>query len=552
MRQGRDRPAFALLLVLLVLAGSALVVTSAIMDADAQVPRARATLGATRARALAWSGVQAAMAEIGAQREALLAGGEPRLTRAWTVPLDDGGAEGVVRLVPPDGPSGAFDADGAAPLAVSESAKIDLNRATPEMLALLPGLGEDGAGIVVSGRAQRQWGSVQEVEAELGGSTRGELDAAPDAAAGGEAAADWRGLVTAYSADANVQSGVGGESSARGRRRIDLNVEWSERLERAVTDRFGADAAASLQRVMSAGASFKSSGDIVRALRQAGAEPRAWGVILDAFTTTSADFLLGRVDVNRAPREVLVCVPGVDEAAAEAIAAARDRLDEATRLDPAWPVMEGALTPEQFEQAADWLTTRSFQWRIRVEAGLASPEMDSGESGVGADPSAPLRDRVVYEAVIDASAIPVRVAYLRDVTYQDIADRLEQERAAAAAPVEGPETGDAMPSGTSGDAGDSAALEWQAEPDDHAAGEEEVDDGTDSGADAAPGESESEPDSGASIREPPEAHGGRTGEDGERAQPESDRAGSGGSMNSGAGGSRRPGRWAPGAGAGGR
>jgi hypothetical protein len=98
------------------------------------------------------------------------------------------------------------------------------------------------------------------------------------------------------------------------------------------------------------------------------------------------------------------------------------------------------MTPSQFQSCVDSTTTRSMQWRVRIEAGISRSGMEAevsprgrrgtardgaiGGSFRGADADrrddAQLDDRVVLEAVIDVSSQRPRVAYLRDVTHLEL------------------------------------------------------------------------------------------------------------------------------------
>ena len=93
------RHAMVLLSVMLVVTIAALAGTTAMYFAQAQMAATRTTLKRTQSRAMAWSGVQAAMAEIADQREKLLDGGAPELTLEWELFAEEAGARGVVRLL---------------------------------------------------------------------------------------------------------------------------------------------------------------------------------------------------------------------------------------------------------------------------------------------------------------------------------------------------------------------------------------------------------------------------------------------------------------------
>jgi hypothetical protein len=91
-------------------------------------------------------------------------------------------------------------------------------------------------------------------------------------------------------------------------------------------------------------------------------------------------------------------------------------------------VTEGVLTPQQFSQAIDWITTRPMQFRVRIEAGMATRD-ERGEIELEGALSRPM----TLEAVIDLAGPRARVAYLRDVTHLGLVQERtrEQERIAA-------------------------------------------------------------------------------------------------------------------------
>jgi hypothetical protein len=186
-----------------------------------------------------------------------------------------------------------------------------------------------------------------------------------------------------------------------------------------VDDRFGEGASTAVKQFFDRGTKFKGMADIVAAAISANVEPKDWAPIVDALTASADPYLIGLVDLNHAPAEVLSAVPGISVEAAGRIVNARDSVDAAARRTPVWPVIEGILQPQEYVKAADHLTIRSLQWRVRVEAGTASAsDQDHGEQ------SAVLADRVVLEAVIDVASERPRIAYLRDVTLEDQVERL--------------------------------------------------------------------------------------------------------------------------------
>jgi DNA uptake protein ComE-like DNA-binding protein len=405
-----------LLAVLLIIVLASLVGTTVLIVADADRAGAEVSLRRTQSRALAWSGVQAVMAELANQREELLDGRKPRVTEEWTLVGDERDeVRGVFRLIP-------LSLDG--PLA-SESARLDLNSATPEMLARLPGVGPDLAELIVAARDRVPFASVEgllEVEgvgAEmLFGPPEGDGPGPGEGWAQG--APPLASLVTVFGFDPNVQLGLGPTGFGhRGELRLNINTPWSERLERALADRFGQDFAGGVKGIMES-RQFRKDSDLAAILIDFGVDPAEWLQTFDVFTTSPDPYLPGRVDLNTAPAEVLAAVPGIDEAAAGRIVGMRGQLSEDLLRSVTWPVVEGVLTPEQFQSAADWITTRSMQWRVRVEAGFESAEQASESS---ASDARKLRDRIVLEAVIDVASERPRVAYLREVTLLDPARR---------------------------------------------------------------------------------------------------------------------------------
>ena len=139
----------ALFLVLGVVAAAAMMGAVVLTTGDSTATASDRHAERVLLRAAAWSGIQSAMAELAKQRPDLLAGKAPTLTPEIVL-SDEASAERlVVRLLPWKESTEDTNQDtgqSEAPLATPESAKIDLNRATPEMLTAL-GLSEAAANI---------------------------------------------------------------------------------------------------------------------------------------------------------------------------------------------------------------------------------------------------------------------------------------------------------------------------------------------------------------------------------------------------------------------
>ena len=80
----RDR-GFVLLVVLVVVAAAVLAVTGTIFLVRGEVAGTANAGETTRTHAVAWSGVQAVAATLGAARGEILAGGDPTVEREFTV-----------------------------------------------------------------------------------------------------------------------------------------------------------------------------------------------------------------------------------------------------------------------------------------------------------------------------------------------------------------------------------------------------------------------------------------------------------------------------------
>lgn len=85
--------------------------------------------------------------------------------------------------------------------------------------------------------------------------------------------------------------------------------------------------------------------------------------VIDRLTWTDGKVLPGLVNVNTAPREVLRCVPGLDEGDVNALLARRGGSDGA---DLSWVL--DALPPEKAGPAGAHLTGRSFQYSADIVA----------------------------------------------------------------------------------------------------------------------------------------------------------------------------------------
>jgi type II secretory pathway component PulK len=121
--------------------------------------------------------------------------------------------------------------------------------------------------------------------------------------------------------------------------------------------------------------------------------------VLDELTTQSAKTVVGLVNVNTAPADVLGVLPGMDPNLAQQIVDARRDLDTETTSSLAWLYTQNLLDAAAFKLVAPYLTTRSFQYSLRCV-------------GFGV-PCGRFR---VLEAVVDIGGGAPRITYLRDIS----------------------------------------------------------------------------------------------------------------------------------------
>jgi len=126
----------------------------------------------------------------------------------------------------------------------------------------------------------------------------------------------------------------------------------------------------------------------------------------DKLTTTDGAATAGRINVNTAPREVLLAIPQMTEPLAAAILNARGTGRGASnvaerRRTIAWLTSEGILTLRQLRQFAPHLTTQGDVWR-----GISLGQMPNSPIVVG------------VEFLLDASVRPAKVRSWRDLPPQ--------------------------------------------------------------------------------------------------------------------------------------
>jgi len=119
-------------------------------------------------------------------------------------------------------------------------------------------------------------------------------------------------------------------------------------------------------------------------------------ILADQLTTSDAETIPGRINVNTAPREILSLLPGLEAEDVEAILSRRRAPDEDFST-PAWLLR--VIAREKLAAIFDAVTTRSFQFSFQAAALLE----DRG-----------VMNRV--EVVVDRTMHPPRVLWRRDLS----------------------------------------------------------------------------------------------------------------------------------------
>jgi hypothetical protein len=249
---------------------------------------------------------------------------------------------------------------------------------------------------------------------------------------------NWIDLLTVFSADPTVSAGSA-DPERTGMPCVNVNAPWSDRLERSLAEAAGDALDDSARTLFIDAPRLATPSVLLRLLVDNSVAPEDWSPLLDAITTTPDPFLLGLVDVNRAPAEVLATLPGLDSDSAEAIVSARDRLDLADRRSIDWPFTQGIIEQDQFFACVDFLTTRTLQWRFRIKASFEDetddfvgfdpadapadllPESDEFGVAIEDEPEEDTGPVLIFDVVLDLAGDRPRIAYLRERTSYDLA-----------------------------------------------------------------------------------------------------------------------------------
>ena len=192
--------------------------------------------------------------------------------------------------------------------------------------------------------------------------------------------------VTVYSYEPNV--------SADGQDRVNVNEPGSEGLGDLLREVISDDRVFLILQNTRRGRPYDN---VLEYYFRSGLSLEEFARIADRLTTVGEDALTGMVNVNTAPREVLLCLPELDENDVDALLAHRGESD-ADLSSLAW--VADALPEEKAAAIGSQITTRAYQFSADIVA-------------VSGDGRAYRRCR----AVVDAAESPPRVVRWQDLTH---------------------------------------------------------------------------------------------------------------------------------------
>lgn len=394
-----------LLAVSLLVVIAALVAAGVLWSVDADGASERWRRRDDELRTLAQSGVRIAMVTLQSQRDDVLAGADFEPPASATVYEDEeSGRRAVVHFE-------AFPGEPDAPerRAAALAALCPLQAADADTLVTL-GFAEAHASMIVSQRPAGGYALPDDLP-----STPFSPDLAADA--GSLPPVDLLTTVS-WDCDRPATPSLPPRQGASPRRLV-LGAGLDDQDRAWLAEALDADLAP-IVAPLAADASWKGRtlGDATAALLAAGLSPSNLGRVLDLLAVADAgEFPQGRIDIGRAPARVLMTLPGIDQAIAERLVAARASLDAKARATIAWPLAEGVLDAARFGAVVDRLAGRSLQWRVRIRAEFET----SGGSRAAPDPEGgAVQDRrpsVTLDVILDAAGDVVRVVSMHESTW---------------------------------------------------------------------------------------------------------------------------------------
>ena len=163
-------------------------------------------------------------------------------------------------------------------------------------------------------------------------------------------------FVTVVTREPNVRSD--------GSPRADVRRPKNPALDALLHEKLGEGRAAQISAAI--GSQAANIGSVLEFYLMGEVTPAEAPLIEGAITANDGDYVQGRVNVNTAPREVLVCLPGIGEQYADAIIAARRTKAEDELNSVIW--VNEVLDRAHAVLAGPYITTRSFQVGADVAA----------------------------------------------------------------------------------------------------------------------------------------------------------------------------------------
>lgn len=192
--------------------------------------------------------------------------------------------------------------------------------------------------------------------------------------------------VTVYSAETNLDS--------EGNKRININDARSrEDLQSALVEIVKEDRALEIMNMVPTNPSFSNVLDFYFAT---GLKSEEFSQIVDRLTTSDDETLAGLVNVDTAPKAVLLCLPGLEESDVEALLSRRGTEKGLDSI--AW--VAEVLDRDKAVAIGSYITTRSFQYSADIVS----------IAGNG-------RAYKRYKAVFDVSQDKPKVVYWKSMTH---------------------------------------------------------------------------------------------------------------------------------------
>ena len=412
MTRCSSRRGVAVFVVLVVIAIGALAGTVALLSARAASEGASLSATRLQSRLTMRSGVLALQQLAIEQRTDVLAGADFDASMPMEI-FTEGDRIGLVQLD-----------DSITPQAVSLDALLDVNTATASMLAKLPGMDETLGSALAAVLPVSSIGGLIEAEGVTIEMVFGEYDEMGRLTSEVPPLAS---LLTVGSIDPSLSRGVG--SVAPGQAQINAAAEFTDETRAQLDQRLDPQAGGSLIAGLleQADSAPTSRAELGRSLRSAQFTLATGGQIFDALCFGDEP-VAGRVDINRAPIEVLAVIPGFDEdGVAQRLVDARQNLSPEDLASVLWPLEQGLVDESGMLSAVDRVTTRSVRWVLRAQAGVSvererSVGIDTLEdaqrarAGMDDADTDRLQDRVAMDLLVDFSGPSPRVIPLGEVS----------------------------------------------------------------------------------------------------------------------------------------